>query len=57
MVDGTLPNTTQHPRDHTTMLHKQHTNMVPQDALRMLSPRAVGSRTTTARTTVSCPDV
>ena len=85
MVDGTLPNTTQHPRDHTTMshklelpgvchgggmkplaagpqdyttmLHKQHTNMVPQDALRMLSPRAAGSRTTTACTTDCCPDI
>ena len=85
MVDGTRPNTTQHPRDHTTMshklelpgvchgggmkplaagpqdyttmLHKQHTNMVPQDALRMLSPRAAGSRTTTACTTDCCPDI
>ena len=32
MVDDTKPNTTQDPQDHTTMLHKRHTNMLPQYA-------------------------
>ena len=45
------------PHIPSTRQDKQHTNMVPQDALRMLSPRAAGSRTTTACTTDCCPDI